>query len=122
MWRKDEVYQALVKIIENAGVRITYATVPDDAIDGAIWARSDTDAMAIMMPEAEDAFPNAETACLILGHEMGHILTGADSPDEPITRRENEAVCDFIGAQLTRLAELTAGYEAEKELRQEGER
>lgn len=105
-YRKNPVYQTLEKIINDAGVRIIYQNVPDDSIDGEIWARSDHDGMSIMMPD-EDTFPDVETACLILGHEMGHILTGLDSPDEPVQRRINEATCDQVGAYLYNLAGLT---------------
>lgn len=106
-WRDDEIYKTLEGIAQAAGVRVIYAPVPDDSIDGEIWARTDPDSMAIMMPESETAFPDSETACLILGHEMGHILSRLDSPDCPIERRKNEAVCDLIGVYLFKLAELT---------------
>lgn len=104
-YRDGEVYKVLETIITNAGVKIIYEHVHDDPIDGAIWARADID--SIMMPVEGDAFPDEETAMLILGHEMGHILTGNDSPDEPITRRRNEAECDLVGVYLTNLALLT---------------
>ena len=103
-WKSDPVYKTLEGIAQAAGIRIQYQSVPDDRIDGAIWARSDADSLSIMMPEDERAFPNAETACLILGHEIGHILSALDSPDEPAERRKNEAVCDLIGYYLFQLA------------------
>lgn len=106
-YRDGEMYKALETIITNAGVKIIYEHVHDDSIDGAIWARADIDGNCIMMPVEGDAFPNEETATLILGHEMGHILTRNDSPDEPITRRRNEAECDLVGVYLTNLALLT---------------
>lgn len=112
-YRNDETYKALEKIITAAGVDIVYRKVPNDCIDGEIWARSDDGGMSIMMPD-EDVFPNEETACLILGHEMGHILSGLDSPDYPSDRRRNEAVCDLIGVYLYKLAEMTAGTELER--------
>ena len=111
-YRNDVVYQTLERIIKAAGVSITYRRVHDDPIDGAIWARSDIDAMAIMMPDT-DEFPDAVKAGLILGHEMGHIITGVDSPDDPSQRAINEHTCDLVGAYLYKLAEMTAGYEAE---------
>ena len=110
-YRDDAIYKALEKIITDAGIKIVYTKVPDDPIDGAIWARTDID--SIMMPDTEE-FPDEETACLILGHEMGHILSGVDSPDHPSDRRRNEAICDLIGVYLYKLAEMQAGYEAEK--------
>ena len=112
-YRNDETYKALEKIITAAGVNIVYQEVPDDCIDGAIWARCDDEGMSIMMPD-KDVFPDDETACLILGHEMGHILSGLDSPDYPSDRRRNEAVCDLIGVYLCKLAEMTAETEIEK--------
>ncbi len=112
MYRDDGVYLALEQIIKSAGVSIVYTSVPDDCIDGAIWARSDSDARMIMMPDT-DEFPDAETACVILGHEMGHILSGLDSPDESAERRKNEAVCDLIGYYLYKLADMTEAKQAE---------
>ena len=105
-YKTDLVYQALEEILQNAGMKIIYEEVPDDRIDGAIWARSDYD--KIMMPKAPEAFPDPETACCILGHEAGHILSGIDSPDIPSLRRKNEAVCDLIGCYLYELALRTA--------------
>lgn len=100
-YTKDPTYKALEEILLNAGIKITYAEVPDDRIDGAIWARSDVN--EIMMPNT-DEFPDEETACLILGHEAGHLLSGLESPDIPSFRRKNEAVCDLIGYYLYQLA------------------
>ena len=97
------VYKALVEILEMAGFEITYQNVPNDPIDGAIWARSD-EFGRIIMPEEDEAFPDEETACLILGHEAGHALSHRDSPDIPSIRRANEAVCDLIGCYLYELA------------------
>lgn len=111
-YRENEVYKILEEILTNAGMRIYYQNVPDDSIDGAIWARSDEDSASIMMP-IEDVFPDAETACLILGHEAGHILANVDSPDVPSIRRKNEAICDLIGCCLYELAGRT--YELKME-------
>lgn len=107
-YRTDPIYKTLEEILQNAGIEIIYAAVPDDHIDGAIWARSDPDSNMIMMPEEPDAFPDPETACCILGHEAGHILSGVNSPDIPSIRRKNEAVCDLIGVYLYELALRTA--------------
>ena len=105
--------------IQNAGVTIQYGKVHDDIIDGAILARSETDCQTILMPDNGDAFPDIETACRILGHEMGHIMTGLQSVDgNPVLREVNERTCDYIGALLYRLAEMTAGYEAERIFRE----
>ena len=95
MYRENNVYRIMEKLITSAGVEIIYQEVPNDHIDGAIWARSDIDSRMIMMPD-KDVFGNDETACLILGHEMGHILANVDSPDVPAERRKNEAICDLI--------------------------
>lgn len=115
-YRDNEAYKKLEQIISDAGVQIIYSEVPDDPIDGAIWARTESDANVIMMPDAE-TFPDDETACLILGHEMGHILSGLGSPDVPSVRRKNEAVCDLIGVYLVELAMMQAEHEAEERLR-----
>ena len=110
-YRENEVYQTLEKIIERAGISITYEKVHDDSIDGEIWARNDG-VNSIMMPEEADSFPDEETACRVLGHEMGHIMTGLHSIDGwPTVREINERTCDLIGAYLYRLAEMT--YEQE---------
>ena len=112
-YREGLIYIQLEKIIKNAGVEIVYGKVFSDSIDGEIWARSDIDSCSILMPDTEE-FPDDQTACLTLGHEMGHILSGLESTDEPIERKYNEAECDQIGVYLYKLAEMTAGYEAEK--------
>ena len=114
-YRKDETYMALERIIEDAGVTITYRVVPDDSIDGPLWARANDQFMEIQMPEDGEAFPDSVTACLILGHEFSHILTGLDSPDgDPVKRVINEGTCDIVGALLYKLAEMTAEHEAER--------
>jgi len=107
LYKNYPVYIALKKLIESAGVRVVYQEVPDDHIDGAIWARTDINSQTIMMPDSDD-FPDFDTACLILGHEMGHILTRVDSPDVPDERRMNEAICDQVGVYLYRLACMIA--------------
>ena len=107
VYRNDLAYMTLVKILENAGMDIIYQEVPDDPIDGVIGARAD-EYDGIMMPEDPEAFPDAETACLVLGHEAGHILASVDSPDIPAERRKNEAICDLIGCCLYELACRTA--------------
>lgn len=107
-YREGEVYQVLERIIKNAGVTIRYTAVHDDPIDGEIWARSDIESMSILMPDDGEAFPDEGTACQILGHEMGHIMTGLESVDyDPAIREINERTCDLIGSYLYRLAELT---------------
>ena len=113
-YTKGFTYQALERLIESAGVKIMYEEVPDDHIDGAIWARSDLDMNAIMMPDSDDAFPDEQTACMILGHEMGHILTRLDSPDLVYERQLNEAKCDIVGVYLAKFAEMIAGTEIER--------
>lgn len=113
-YKEDLVYQELEKMILDAGVDIMYCPVPEDSIDGAIWARADREGMSIIMPDDDEAFPSEEKACLILGHEMGHILSDADSPDNPVERTKNEALCDLIGVYLYKLAEMRAGYKLEK--------
>lgn len=115
-YKEGMVYKTLEKIITSAGVQIIYDEVPDDSIDGAIWARSDYDSNQIMMPNDGEAFPDEITACCILGHEMGHIITGLDSTDIPDERMFNEAECDKIGVYLYRLAKMTADYEYEKKM------
>ena len=112
-YKNDPTYIALEALLRKSGVTIRYSHVFDDSIDGAIWARSDCEARTIIMPDT-DEFPDSQTATLILGHEMGHILSGLDSPDDPVQRRINEATCDIIGAYLSKLAEMIAGFEAEQ--------
>ena len=91
-YAKYPAYCELVAILEGAGISITY---------GEIWA---------------DSFPNGETAAVVLGHEAAHILLGLDSPDAPADRYINEAQCDYVGGVLFKLAEMTAGARAEREL------
>lgn len=107
-YREGIVYQVLERIIKSAGVTIKYDKVHDDSIDGEIWARSDIESRSIIMPDEGEAFPDEGTACQILGHEMGHIMTELESVDyDPVIREINERTCDLIGAYLYRLAELT---------------
>lgn len=115
-YREGMIYKTLEKIITNAGVQIIYDEVPDDSIDGAIWARSDYESNQIMMPDDGEAFPDEVTACCILGHEMGHIITRLDSSDIPDERMFNEAECDKIGVYLYRLAEMIARHEYEMKM------
>lgn len=70
-YRHDPVYMALERLCTDAGIRIAYQAVPDDSIDGEIWARSDRAGQSIMMPD-RDNFDCYERAGLILGHEMAH--------------------------------------------------
>ena len=112
-YRHDSVYMALERLCTEAGIKIVYQTVPDDSIDGEIWARSDVTMQTIIMPD-QDCFDCNERAGLILGHEMAHIITGLGSPDYQPERMKNEAICDLLGSQLYRLAEMIAVAEAEK--------
>lgn len=116
-YRDNRHYMELENLIKMAGVKVIYDEVFDDHIDGEIWARADIDGLQIMMPDTED-FSDPETACLVLGHEMGHILSGLESSDFPSERRANEAICDLIGVCLTKLAELITGNKIEMELRE----
>lgn len=113
MYRTDRLYKTLSEMIEDAGVKILYQKVPDDSIDGEILARADY--KSIMMPD-EDVFPDAWTATWVLGHEMAHILTGADSPDDPKKREKNETLCDEVGKALREFAALKVEKEIEKEI------
>ena len=107
-YRDGDTYKALVRIIENAGVKIVYRKMPDD-----IAARADNYGQNLIeMPDDEEY--DEEQACLLLGHEMGHILSGMTGHDE--RHWIDECTCDVIGAYLTFLAEMTAGYEMEKAL------
>lgn len=112
-YRNNEIYIKLEQIIESAGVTIEYGIVPNDSIDGNIWARSDERAMKIIMP-TEDVFSDEVTACRILGHEFAHILGRIPSVDyDPVRREVDERSCDAIGAYMVRLAEMIVGHEAE---------
>lgn len=113
-YRGDPVYIALEKLCKAAGVTVIYQEVPDDSIDGAIWARAECDMRAVMMPQEDDAFPSAEKAGHILGHELAHVLLDIDSPDDIIQREQNEAICDFVGVAYYRLAESIAMNESEQ--------
>lgn len=112
-YRNNEIYMKLEQIIESAVVTIEYGIVPDDSIDGNIWARSDERAMKIIMP-TEDVFPDDLTACRILGHEFAHILARIPSVDgDPVRREMDERACDAIGAYMVGLAEMIVGHEME---------
>lgn len=95
---EEPIYKILEDIIKSAGVRIDYVDVPND-----IYARSHYEGNYIQMP-SKDIFDDSEHACLVLGHEMGHILSRYDTEDKLELRMYNEAVCDLIGVYLYRLA------------------
>lgn len=114
-YRDDLAYKALEKLCLDAGVRIVYQPVPDDCIDGEIWARSNGQGREITMPDT-DCFDTVEMAGLILGHEMAHIITGVDSPDIVPERVRNEAICDLVGYYLYQMAEMIAGAQYEREI------
>ena len=114
MYYDDRLYKTLASLIKDAGVRIIYQAVPDDCIDGEIWARADSEGRMIMMPD-EDVFPDAWKATEILGHEMAHILTGVDSPDDPEERQKNESICDEVGRALREFAALTLEKRMERD-------
>ncbi|MCR5220835.1 MAG: hypothetical protein K6E31_07575 [bacterium] len=118
MYRTDETYKALEALIKSAGVKIRYTSIPDDSIKGPLWARSEPQGQIIEMPEDQTTFECTEQACLILGHEMGHILADKDSSDEITESVKNEAICDLVGYYLYRLAEMIAGTAAEERLLQ----
>lgn len=115
-YRYDPVYRALEKLCADAGIRIVYQTIPDDPIDGEVWARADADGQSIMMPD-QDCFDCAERAALILGREMSHIITGLHSLDYLPERVRDEAVCDLLGSHLYSPAEMIASAEIEKTFR-----
>ena len=98
MYRDHQGYKALENLIKAAGVKIDYVGVSND-----IYARSRMDGNYIQMP-AEDNFDSVDHACLVLGHEMGHILSGLGTEDALELKAHNEAVCDLIGVYLYRLA------------------
>ena len=114
LYREDLVYHALENLCNTAGVKVMYESVPDVSIDGEIWARADCEGRMIMMPDS-DCFDSAARATLILGHEMGHILTGVDSTDDVAMRVRNEAICDLAGWLLHNLAEMIASEKLMKE-------
>ena len=114
-YTKDAVYKTLSEWIESAGVKIIYCSVPSDCIDGEIWARADRDSRCIMMPVENDAFPDSWAAACVLGHEMGHILTGLDRPDDE-RREHNEAVCDAVGVALAEFSGMRYERKCEKRL------
>lgn len=111
-YRADPTYKALEGLCGKAGVCVKYCTIPDDQIKGELWARSSDQDMTIEMPDA-DVFENEVQAALILGHELAHIVASVGSSDKPVDSLMNEAICDLLGAQFYKLAELMAGYEAE---------
>ena len=118
MYQTNEIYMILEELIKRTGVSIKYVKVPDDPIVGEIWARTDEQAMEIQMPDDPETFPDERKACLVLGHEMGHILTELNSPDNLVERLKNEAVCDLVGYYLYKLAEMIAGENAEKRFKE----
>ena len=110
MYRNDEVYQKLVEIAEAAGIKIEYTHLED------VWGRRRAEDTVIQMSDDGDYYPNELKTAMTLGHEIGHILTGNESTLDPIEEVRRECECDLVGYYLYRLAELMAGYEAERKL------
>ena len=109
-YKDDPTYKALARLASEAGMRIDYVDLSDDLL-----AR--TRDRVIQMPKDGDAFgDDFEYACMVLGHEMCHEITGLDSSDFQRERVRNEAVCDLAGVFLFQLAEAIAGHEAETAL------
>lgn len=113
LYRDDPTYTILESLCIRAGVEVKYTIIPDDQIDGTLWARSNDQQKVIEMPDT-DCFDSPEKAAIILGHEMAHILAGVDSSDLLIESVMNEAFCDLLGGYLYKLSELIAGTDAEK--------
>lgn len=107
-YREAGNYRIMEQIVKLAGIKIVYKEIPED-----IHAR--TDASVIEMPDNPEAFPDDDqTATLVLGHELGHIISDLGDEIEPSMRARNEAVCDLIGVYLTRLADMIYEHEMEK--------
>lgn len=103
-YRDNECYQVLEELIKAAGVRIVYDDVPDDSYDGPLYAKTDG-YNQIMMPSDPDKFPDDETAILVLGHEMGHIIIRNERTIyDPIAQMRAESECNLVGVYLTELA------------------
>jgi hypothetical protein len=114
-YRQGKIYATLERIIQDAGITVRYCNIPNDSIWGACLARSSDQDECIEMPDNGDAFQDEISACLVLGHEMGHLLTGQGNSDEPDKRYIIEGTCDCIGAWLYRLADMTAATAAERD-------
>lgn len=106
-YRDDVTYKTLERIIQDAGVIVRYEDVPDN-----IYAR--TRDSLISMPREADM--DAITACIVLGHEMAHILTGLYTADDEPSHTINEATCDMIGSALYKLAEMITGADIERQM------
>ncbi len=106
-YTSDPVYRALENLCDNAGVRVVYTHVPDDAIKGALWARADQQARCIEMPN-EDCFESPIQAALVLGHELSHIVAEIESVDDYAQSPLHESMCDMLGSFLYKLAEMIA--------------
>ena len=105
-YRDNAVYAELEHMAGEAGFKVVYTEVQPD-----IYAHARDN--VIEMPE-EDVFDCGEQAALILGHEMGHLLTGFGSGEILYEHQvRNEAFCDLAGVLLYQLAEATAGHKAE---------
>jgi len=113
VYTDNVVYQTLEQLCIDAGVSLNYVNVQSE-----IFARAQEQAQIIEMPE-NDTFDNPEHAALVLGHEMGHVLMGPDMQNFNQGQRVLiEAECDRIGVYLYRLAEMIAGENAERPLRE----
>ena len=97
----------LAELINRAGIRIEYTD-----LDGEIYGRTDT--LTVIQMPIENDFRNDMHATMVLGHEMGHILTGGDSGKTQDEQIAIEATCDLCGVILYRLAEMIAGEDIEK--------
>ena len=123
-YRDDRIYQQLHELIRMAGVNITYDVIPQEPEEcvsamAYIMREESREHGTIIMPIDGEAFPDADTACIALGHEMGHILaqiSGSDCDTEGL-RKIREINCELIGAYLVRLAEMMVNTKLLAELR-----
>ena len=106
-YTSDLVYRALENLCDNAGIRVVYTHVPDDAIKGELWARANQQARLIEMPN-DDCFESPIQAALVLGHELSHIVAEIDSVDDYALSPLHESMCDMLGSFLYKLAEMIA--------------
>jgi len=119
-YTKDLIYQEMVKLCENAGMKIKYTNnIPKDA-----YAVTDEDSQVIRMPIDNEVLKSTEHAVIVLGHELAHQLLCDFYMNNEIHNPDNdialytiiEAHCNMVGSVLYKLAEKNAENSAEKNL------
>jgi len=124
-YTENPVYQELVIMANNAGIKIEYREQDDDNVVGEARAPEYQEPVVDMMNNFD--YGTDEHAAFLLAHEIAHTLVSSFYSeashhfyqDTSHVRWFIEADADKIGAALYCLAEMTANFRAESVIREQ---